>query len=212
MGQQRTERKRAEKAANRAAKAAKKEVHVVEDKKRRMGNGLLALLIFGVVALMFAVTWGYNYSQKEASLESYIANHGGEAEYSNIMLSEEQTMSVTAEKNNMKIVLDVNCPGGGDEDVEYYKSDEGVDWMKYVGAYYLATMKPVCRGVSANAAVVVNVNGEEATSVDVSWSDVEDILDKNGTSVESIRNQVAEHEAEHEHEHEAEETTEEAAE
>ena len=73
MGQARTERKRAEKAANREAKLAKKEAHVVEDKKRRLGNGWLALMIFGVVALMFAFVWGYNYFSKAASIETYKA-------------------------------------------------------------------------------------------------------------------------------------------
>ena len=190
MGQQRTERKRAEKAANREAKAARKEVHVVEDKKRRMGNGLLALMIFGVVALMFAVTWGYNYSQKEASIESYIANHGGEEAYSNIMISEQETLSVTAEKNDMKVVLEVKTDDASEQE-EYFKGDEGNNWMQYIGAYYLATMKPTCRGVSASANCVANINDKEAANVTVNWSDVDGILEKYGTSVDQIQEQMA---------------------
>ena len=200
MGQTRTERKRAEKAANREAKANKKQVAVVEEKKKRMGNGLLALMIFGVVAAMFVIAWGYNYAQKEASIEAYITNHGGEDTYSNMVLSDEQTMSVTAEGNDMTIALDVDCPGGGDEDVEYYKGDEGQKYLKYINAYYLGSMKPSCRGASASAKLVVKVNGEKATTVETSWSEVEDILEENGIQLEDI--------AEHDHDHEDEAETE----
>ena len=190
MGQQRTERKRAEKAANREAKAARKEVHIVEDKKRRMGNGLLALLIFGVIALMFVGVWGYNYAAKESSIESYIANHGGEEAYSSIMISEQETLSVTAEKNDMKVVLEVKTDDASKQE-EYFKGDEGNNWMQYIGAYYLATMKPACRGMSASANCVANINGKEAANVTVNWSDVDGILEKYKTSVDQIQEQMA---------------------
>lgn len=191
MGQQRTERKRAEKAANREAKAARKEVHVVEDKKKRMGNGLLALLIFGVVALMFAVAWGYNYFSKEASIEAYINNHGGAEAYSNIAIGEGQTLSVTAEKNNLNVVLDMTNENA-DEQKKYFESEEGAGWMKYIGAYYLATMKPTCRGMSATANIAANVNDKQVASSEVKWADVDEILEPYGTSVEQIQKQMTE--------------------
>ena len=191
MGQQRTERKRAEKAANREAKAARKEVHVVEDKKKRMGNGLLALMIFGVVALMFAAAWGYNYFSKEASLEAYINSHGGAEAYSDIQIGEGQTLSVTAEKNNLNVVLNMTNENA-DEQKQYFESEEGAGWMKYIGAYYLATMKPTCRGVSATANIAANINGEQAASAEVKWSDVDGILETYGTSVEQIQKQMTE--------------------
>ncbi|MBQ0041225.1 MAG: hypothetical protein KBS56_04280 [Clostridiales bacterium] len=190
MGQQRTERKRAEKAANREAKAARKEVHVVEDKKKRISNGVLALMIFGVFALMFVSVWGYNYAQKEASIESYIANHGGEAAYSNMAIAEGQTLSVTAKKNDMKVVFDVKADDAAEQE-KYFKGDEGSGWMKYVGAYYLATTKPACRGISASATCIANINGKEAANVEVKWSDVDGILEKYETSVDQIQEQMA---------------------
>ena len=204
MGQARTERKRAEKVANREAKLAKKEARVVEDKKRRLGNGWLALLIFGIVALMFAFVWGYNYFSKEASIETYIANNGGADVYSNVMLTPEKTVSVTAEKNNMKVVIDVTCENG-DEDVEYYKSDEGADEMKYVASYYMATIKPLVRGGSAKADIVANVNGKKIKEATVDWSEVDGILEPYGMSVELLQEQIASA-TEHEHTHEVDET------
>lgn len=190
MGQQRTERKRAEKAANREAKAARKEVHVVEDKKKRISNGVLALLIFGIFALMFVGVWGYNYSQKEASIETYIANHGGEDTYSNMMIGEGQTLSVTAKKNDMKVVFDVKTDDAAEQE-KYFKGDEGSDWMKYIGAYYLATTKPTCRGMSASANCVAKINDKKVADVEVSWSDVDGILEKYDTSVDQIQEQLA---------------------
>lgn len=203
MGQARTERKRAEKAANREAKIAKKEARVVEDKKRRLGNGWLALMIFGVVALMFAFVWGYNYFSKAASIETYMANEGHADEYANMMISETATMTVTAEKNDMKVVIDVTAEDGTDE-AGYYKTDEGVDQMKYFAAYWLGTFKPLTRGSSATATVVANVNGKEFNTVTVDWSEVDKILEKYGMSVDALQEQQAAHEAEHEHEHEHE--------
>ena len=189
MGQQRTERKRAEKVARREAKANRKEAHVVEEKKRRIGNGALAIMIFGVVALMFGFVWGYNYYQKEASIETYIENHGGEDVYSNIMISDEQTLSVTAEKNDLSIVMDINGDDA-EEDAEYYESDEGVEQLQYIAAYYLGSMKPSCRGLSASAKVVINLNDEELTTVDVKWSEVEDILAKYDMTVDDLQTET----------------------
>lgn len=202
MGQARTERKRAEKAANREAKAAKKEAHVVEDKKRRLSNGWLALLIFGIVALMFASVWGYKYFSKEASIESYIANNGGEKTYSNVMLTPERSLNVTADKNNMKIEINVTAEKGSD-DAKYYKTDEGEEEMKYVAAYYMGTIEPLVRGNSATADVVAKVNGKELNSVTVDWSEADEILQKYGMSVETIQQQVAEQKAQEKAQEEA---------
>ena len=194
----RKDRNRAEKAARREIKAARKEAQVIEEKKNHMSNGLLALLIFGVIALMFVSVWAIKYFQKDTSIEAYMEANGGKEAYSSIQLSDEQTMSVTADKNNMSIVLDINCENGK-EDEEYYKSDEGVDQIKFMAAYYLGTMKPHVRGISAKADCVVNVNGKEVTTAEVKWKDVDDILEKNGIDLADLS---GEHNHEHEHEHE----------
>lgn len=190
MGQQRTERKRAEKAERREAKATKKAENVVVEKKRRMGNGVLALMIFGVIAVMFAAVWGYNYSQKEASIQSYLKNNGGAKVYENIAVGEGSTLSVKAKKNAMTISMDIESDEDG-EQAEYYKGDEGSKYMKYIAAYYLGTIKPNVRGFSASADVVVNIAGKEVTRVSITNSDVEDILEENGTSLEDLQKQSA---------------------
>lgn len=191
----RKDRNRAEKAARREAKAARKEAQKIEEKKNHLSNGILALLIFGVIALMFVSVWGIRYFQKDASIEAYIDANGGKDAYSSIQLSDEQTMSVTADKNKLNIVLDVECENGK-EDVEYYKSDEGVDQMKFMAAYYLGTLKPHARGISAKADCTVNVNGKEVQNTQVKWGDVKDILEKNGIDLEDLS---GEHNHEHEH-------------
>ena len=63
-----TEAKRQMKADRRDAKAARKEANRVEDKKTRPNNILLAILIFGVVLVMFGVSAGYNYFSKPANI------------------------------------------------------------------------------------------------------------------------------------------------
>lgn len=197
----RTDRTRAEKAARREAKASRKEAKIVEEKKRRIGNGLLAILIFGIIALMFLFVWGYNYFSKEASIESYIANNGGTETYSNLPLSATQTMSVTAEKNNMTVLFDCKSK----DEAKAYKGEDGEKQLKFMAAYYLGTMKPEVRGFSANAHCVVKLNGKEYTTADVKWSEVEDILEENGIHLEDLHH---DHDHEHEHAHTETETEE----
>ena len=186
----RTDRNRAEKAARREAKAARKEAKVVEEKKKRIGNGLLALMIFGAIALMFLFVLGYNAAQKEANLESFIANNGGTDVYSNLQISDTQTLSITAEKNTLNVVFDCKSK----KEAKVYKDEGGEDQLKYIGSYYLATMKPDVRG-RVKAHIVVNLNGKEYTSVDVKWSEVDDILEENGMSLDDFKH-------DHEHVHE----------
>ena len=191
----RKDRNRAEKAARREAKAARKEAQEIEEKKNHLSNGILALLIFGVIALMFVSVWAIQYFQKDASIEAYIDANGGKDAYSSIQLSDEQTMSVTADKNKLNIVLDVECENGK-EDADFYKSDEGIEQMQFMGAYYLGLMKPHARGLSAKAEFVVNVNGKEVQNTEVKWGDVKEILDKNGINLDELS---GEHNHEHEH-------------
>lgn len=181
MAQERTERKRAEKAARREAKAARKEANVVEEKKSKISNGVLALMIFGVLVAMFAFVWGYNYFSKDASIEEYIANNGGKDAYGSIALDENRTANITSKGNDMTIAIDVKSA----EDVEntqaaYYKKDTAKDELEYVAAYFLQTIKPNVRGFSATAKCVVKIDGKKAATVKVKYKDVEDIMEKYG--------------------------------
>lgn len=199
----RKDRNRAEKAARRKIKAARKEAQIVEEKKSHMSNGILAILIFGVITLMFVSVWGIQYFQKDASIEAYIEANGGKEAYSGIQLGEEQTMSITAEKNKMQVLMDVKCDDGK-EDEEYYKSEDGQNQMKFMAAYYLGTIKPHVRGGSVKADCIVNVNDKEVLNTEVKWKDVEEILEKNGVNLEDLSGEH-DHEHDHDHEHEHEE-------
>ena len=64
-----TEAKRQKKADRRDAKAARKEANKVEEKKSRPNNIILAIMIFGVLIIMFAFAGGYNYFSKPANVE-----------------------------------------------------------------------------------------------------------------------------------------------
>lgn len=181
MAKERTDRKRAEKAARREAKAARKEANVVEKKKSKISNGILAIIIFGVLIAMFAFVWGYNYFSKEASIESYLKNNGGEETYGSIELDENRTASITADGNDMTIEIAVKNKGNAvKEQTKYYKGEEGKSELEYIGAYFLNTIKPNVRGFSAKANCVVKVGKKKVADVEVKYKDVEDILEKYG--------------------------------
>lgn len=167
-----TAAKRAKKAERRDAKAARKAANIVEEKRNRPNNLLLGILIFGVLIGMFAFVKGYNYYKLEPSIQSYIKNNGGKDAYGSMMVDEHTTAAVTAKKNNMKIVLTCE-PGEGEEKefTDYYKGDDGTDQLKYIGAYMLTTIKPECRGFSANVDVNVTVNGEEVNKLSMTYNE-----------------------------------------
>lgn len=183
MGQERTERKRAEKAARRDAKTARKEANVVEEKKRKLSNGIIALMIFGVLAVMFAAAWGISYFSKEASIESYLENNGGKDAYGSMVIDENTTASISADKNHLKLWLNVKSDDP-EERTEYYKSDEGKEQMKYLASYFLSMMKPEVRGFSASATCAAKVNGEKVSTVKVKYSDAKKLMENNGASTE----------------------------
>lgn len=171
----RTERTRAEKAARREAKAERKAANVVEEKKKKMSNGLIALLIFGVLIAMFAAVWGYNYSQKEKSIESYLEKNGGKAVYSSIQLEENKTASITAEKNHMKMTINVKADDA-DKQTKYYKSKNGETEMKYMASYFLTTIKPSVRGFGAKTTLTVKVNDKKVKSITVSYREAKKVM------------------------------------
>lgn len=187
MAKERTEKKRAEKAERREAKAARKQANVVEEKKSKLSNGVLAVMIFGVLIAMFAFVWGYNYFSKDASIEEYIANNGGAEQYGNIAIDEHSTAKITAKGNDMTVAISVKTDAEEEnkEFTEHYKSKEGKEELEYIGAYFLQTIKPNVQGFSATAKCVVKVDGKKVTTVKVKYKDAEDILGEHGSTSES---------------------------
>ena len=148
-----TENNRKKKAERREAKAARKEANMVEEKKRRPNNGLIALLIFGVLIGMFAFIWGYNYFQKSESIEKYMEDNGMAELYSHFAIDEYTTAAVKADGNTIKIVIKVadNAPKDA---VNKYKGKEGEKNLKDIGAYYLTAFKPETRGFGGETKIL----------------------------------------------------------
>ena len=174
-----TENKRKKKAERRDAKAARKEANKIEEKKSRPNNILIAILIFGVVIVMFGFSWGYNYFSKPASLEKYIEDNGGEDAYGSLYLDEHTTGSLTSEGNSMK--LEITCTPEeeeADEFKEYYTSEEGEEYLKYMGAYFLTTMKPEVRGFGGDVTITFTLNDEELMNTTMTYKEAKDFLEE----------------------------------
>ena len=112
-----TEAKRQKKADRRDAKAARKEANKVEEKKSRPNNIILALMIFGVLIIMFAFAGGYNYFSKPATIEKYMKDNGMLEMYKEVPMSEHTTLKLDAEDNTIKIWLNMD-EDATDEDAE----------------------------------------------------------------------------------------------
>ncbi|MBQ6388446.1 MAG: hypothetical protein IJH90_02290 [Mogibacterium sp.] len=200
---------REKKRVRREAKAARKAANVVKEKESRPNNVLLAIMIFGVLIGMFVFVKGYNYFSKEANLEKYIANNGGEETYGSMAIDQNTTAAITAEGNSMKIVLDTVAEG---EDVdtykEFYSGDDGKDQLEYIGAYFLTSMKSNTRGFSADVTVTSNINGEEVNSVSLTLKEAKKVLEPDEEDAEAAEAE----ESEDESSEDAAEETEDAAE
>ena len=172
--------KREKKSARREAKAARKAANQVEEKKSRPNNIILAIMIFGVLLVMFAAVKGYTYFSKDASIEAYIANNGGEETYGSMALDAYTTANITAEGNSMKLVVSVDP--GDDEEIadlykEYYEGDDGEESLKYFAAYYLTSIKPEVRGFSADVKASLEVGGEEIKTVEMTYKEAKKFLE-----------------------------------
>lgn len=170
-----TEAKRQMKADRREAKAARKEANRVEDKKTRPNNILLAILIFGVVIVMFAVSAGYNYFSKPASIEKYMKDNGIIDMYNNAPISEHSTMKLGADGNTVKIVINID-EDASKEEVEQYKGEDGTDTLKDMGAYFLTSMKPETRGFGGEVKIKVAQGDETINFVKMSYSEAKDYV------------------------------------
>ena len=175
-----TAAKREKKAARRDAKAAKKAANKVEEKKSRPNNLLLAIMIFGILIIMFGAVKGYNYYKLEPSIEKYIENNGGEEAYGSMMIDQYTTASVTAEGNSVKVVMESTAEDKevAEELKKLYGGDDWEDQMKYIGAYFLTSMKPNCRGLSADITVTSNLNKEEIKTVKLTYKEAKDYMEE----------------------------------
>lgn len=158
----------------------KKDNHISKtNKQSRPNNGLIALLIFGTMAVMFAFIWGYKYFQLTPSIEKYMENMGGEAMFGNMEIDDNTVMSISADGNKMTIVTNVTA-----DDVKAakakYTGDEATESMETLAAYYLYSMKNNCRGLTASAKYTVNINKKEVNSVTVSYRKAKKILKDGG--------------------------------
>jgi hypothetical protein len=170
-----TEAKRQKKAERRDAKAARKEANKAEDKKSRPNNIILALMIFGVLIIMFAFAGGYNYFSKPANIEKYVKDNGVDQMYNDAPISEHTTMKLKADKNTLKIWLNVDADAPAEE-LEQFQGEEGTDNLKNMGAYFLTSMKPQTRALSADVKIKVKQGDESINYVKMSYKEAKKFL------------------------------------
>ena len=170
-----TEAKRQKKAERRDAKAARKEANKAEDRKSRPNNILLAILIFGVVIVMFAFSGVYNYFSKPASIEKYMDANGITEMYNNAPVSEHTTMTMKADGNTLKIWIKAD-EEATDEELAQYEGEEGKESLENMGAYFLTSMKPEVRGFGATCKIKVQKGDETINYVEMSYGEAKDIV------------------------------------
>ncbi len=195
--------KRAKKAERREAKAARKAANMKEEKKTRPNNVIIAILIFGMLIIMVGAVKGYEYFSKDASIEAYLEENA--ESYTGMMLDENTTANFTAEDNSLTITIDTTQEDdAADELKEYYGTEDGEDYLKYLGSYFLTSIKESVRGFSSDVTVVLNLNGDELKTVTMTYKEAKDYL-------EELEEEASE-DAEAEDTEETEESTDEEAE
>ncbi len=170
-----TEAKRQRKADRREAKAARKEANKVEEKKSRPNNIILALMIFGVLIVMFAFAGGYNYFNKPATIEKYMKDNGIDQMYNEVPVSEHTTMKLKADKNTVKIWLNID-EDATEEEIAQYQGDEGTDTLKNMGAYFLTSMKPQTRALSGTVKIKAKQGDKTINYVEMSNSEAKKFI------------------------------------
>ena len=170
-----TEANRQKKAERREAKAARKESNKAEDKKSRPNNIVLAVMIFGVLIIMFAVAGGYNYFSKPATIEKYVTDNGIDQMYNDIAVSAHTTMTLRAEKNTLKIWLNIDEDAPQDE-IDLYKGEDGTKTLKNMGSYFLTSMKPATRALSGTVKIKVKQGDESVNYVKMSYSEAKKFI------------------------------------
>jgi acyl-CoA thioesterase len=171
-----TEAKRQKKADRRDAKAARKEANKVEEKKSRPNNIILAIMIFGVLIIMFAFAGGYNYFSKPANVEKYVTDNAIDQMYKKTPITEHSTMTLKAEKNTLKIWVNIDEDAPEDE-VKQYQGEDGTDTLKNMGSYFLTSIKPQTRALSANVKVKVKQGDETINYVEMSYKEAKKYIE-----------------------------------
>lgn len=194
----RKDRNRAEKAALRDAKEDRKAAYSEEQKKAKLSNLVLAIIIFGTLFLMFIIPWGYNYFNKAVSIEAYIGNSGGPEAYQNIQIDENKVAALSADGNTMYVTI-TDSSKDTDKEIKYYKGEAGQDEMKFISSYFLSIIRPDVRGFTASAVCTVNVGKKQAAELTVKYSQVKEILAKSGVTPEDLYNQVKQEQEQTEH-------------
>ena len=170
-----TEANRKKKAERREAKAARKEANKEEQKKSRPNNIVLALMIFGVIFIMFAVAGGYNYFSKPATIEKYVTDNGIDQMYNNVMIDEHTSMKLKAEKNTVKIWLSLD-EDAHDHELEEYGGEEGIKTLKNIGSYFLTSLKPQTRALSGKVKIKAKQGEETLNYVEMSYSEAKKFI------------------------------------
>lgn len=170
-----TEANRQKKAERREAKAARKEANKVEEKKSRPNNIILAVMIFGVLIIMFAAAGGYNYFSKPATIEKYMKDNGIDQMYKDIPMTEHSTMTMRADKNTVKIWLNID-EDAPDTELEQYKGEDGEEALKNMGAYFLTSMKPQTRALSGTVKIKAKQGDETVNYVEMSYSEAKKFI------------------------------------
>ena len=170
-----TEAKRKKKAERREAKAARKEANKVEEKKRRPNNGLLALMIFGVLIVMFAFVGLYNYFSKPASIEKYMDENGITEMYTDIAVDEYTTLKMRADGNDLKMLFTV-AEDAPEEALKQYQGDDGKEMLENMGASFLTSMKPETQGFGGSVKVGVKQGDKTINYVKLSYSEAKKVI------------------------------------
>lgn len=184
----RKDRTRAEKAAMRDAKEDRKSAYTEEQKKAKLSNLVLAIMIFGVLFLMFIIPWGYKYFQKDASIEAYISNRGGAAAFQGIQIDKDKVAALSADGNKMYVTI-TDSSNKTDKEIKYYKGEDGQAEMEFISAYFLAIIRPDVRGFTASAVCTANVGKKKAAEMTIKYSQIDEILAKRGITPEDLYNQ-----------------------
>lgn len=155
----------------REAKAARKAANIVEEKKSRPNNTLLAILILGGLIGMFVFAAGYNYLSMPESLQEYIKENS--ASYSNMQIDDYTVATFSAEGNSMNIDLNSTVEEGVMEEYlkEIYSGDEGKEQLEDLAAYFLTGMKPAVRGFNADVTIKMIINGTEINSAKLTYKE-----------------------------------------
>ena len=85
-------------------------------------------------------------------------------------------MTLKAEKNTLKIWVNIDEDAPEDE-VKQYQGEDGTDTLKNMGSYFLTSIKPQTRALSANVKVKVKQGDETINYVEMSYKEAKKYLE-----------------------------------